>query len=624
MKFTLHPLALALAASIVSPIVWAQDPTNQESAPLLEPIVATPARLTQALDNVLGDVTLIDSVQLAQSQGQSMVDILSRQPGMQIYQSGGPQTVSGVYIRGASPAQSLVMLNGIRLNESNTGSTYWNVLDPNLFDRVEIVRGSASSLYGSNAMGGVINLLTTPQHTGDRATTVKGNIGIGSHGTFKTNASISGASHGFDYFLAGGFTTSDGYNATTPEAGPYTYNTDKDGYDSSAILGNLAYTLTPGHQLSLNFFNSYNRGDYDAGYSSNDTIGLTRQQAYSIESSNQLTDWWQSQLKFSFSKVSYDNRAPFGHSIFGTYHKQFSWQNNFFIDDQQTISTIFEHHDERVHNTSAPTQDKRLTNSVALLYQGDFDRHHLQASVRHDNISQIGSRTTGSIAYAYDISSALSVGLGYNTGFRAPTFADLYTPLSWGYQGNPQLRPEKSRNLEMNLKYQTEDTSITLSAYQGKYKDLINPYVCDAFYNCTSENTERATVRGLSIDATQRYGNTTLSVGADFMNPKDERTGKTLARRAKQVYRAGISHQFNRLELGADYLFVAHRYDDSSNSPEKRMGGYGLVNLRADYEISKNFHAQFNVNNLFNKKYQTAYGYRKAGTNFFLNLAWQH
>ena len=265
-----------------------------------------------------------------------------------------------------------------------------------------------------------------------------------------------------------------------------------------------------------------------------------------------------------------------------------------------------------------------MTNAAALIYRGDFDRHHLQASLRHDNITQIGSRTTGSVAYAYDLTSALSIGAGYSTGFRAPTFADLYTPLAWGYQGNPNLRPEKSRNVEVNVKYQTEDTSVILSAYQGKYRDLINPYVCDANFSCTAENTERATIRGLSIEASQRYGNTTLSLGADFMNPKDDKTGKTLARRAKQVYRAGISHQFDRIELGADYLFVAHRYDDVKNTPEKRMGGYGLVNLRANYEISKNFHAQLNVNNVFNKKYQTAYGYRTPGTNFFLNLAWQH
>ena len=621
MKFTLHPLALALAASLLNTSAWAQE---TQKTTTLDAIVATPARLDQAISHVVGDVTLIDSVQLAKHQGQSMVEVLRHQPGLQIYHQGGAQTVSGVFVRGAAPAQSLVMLNGIRINESNTGSTYWNTLDPNLFDRVEIVRGAASSLYGSNAMGGVINLLTTPYGSGDRPLSVKGNIGIGSHGTFKTNASVSGASNGFDYFLAGGYTTSEGINATTPDAGPYSYNDDKDGYDSSTILGAFGYEIAPGHRVAVNFFNGYNRGDYDAGSSFTETVGHTRQQAYSIESTNQLTEWWQSQLKFAYSKVSYDNRAPYGNSIFGTHHKQFSWQNNFFIDDHQTVSALFEHHDERVFNTTAPTQDKRLTNAAALIYRGDFDRHHVQASLRHDNISQIGSRTTGSIAYAYDLTSALSIGAGYNTGFRAPTFADLYTPLAWGYQGNPNLRPEKSRNVEVNVKYQTEDTSIILSAYQGKYRDLINPYVCDANFNCTSENTERATIRGLSIEASQRYGNTTLSLGADFMNPKDDKTGKTLARRAKQIYRAGISHQFDRIELGADYLFVAHRYDDANNTPAKRMGGYGLVNLRANYEISKNFHAQLNVNNLFNKKYQTAYGYRTPGTNFFLNLAWQH
>ena len=321
MKLSLHPLALALSASLLSTTAWAQETTT------LEPIVATPARLDQAVSQVVGDVTLIDSVELAKHQGQSMVEVLRHTPGVQIYHQGGAQTVSGVFIRGAAPAQSLVMINGIRVSESNTGSTYWNTLDPNLFDRVEIVRGAASSLYGSNAMGGVINLLTTPYGNGDRPVSVKGNIGFGSHGTFKTNVSLSGASNGFDYFLAGGFATSEGINATTPDAGPYTYSDDRDGYDSSTILGAFGYEIAPGHRVAVNFFNGYNRGDYDAGNSFTETVGHTRQQAYSIESSNQLTDWWQSQLKFAYSKVSYDNRAPYGNSLFGTHHKQVSWQN---------------------------------------------------------------------------------------------------------------------------------------------------------------------------------------------------------------------------------------------------------------------------------------------------------
>lgn len=617
MKIT--PLNVALAATFFPICAFAQEQVTE-----LEPIVVTASRTAEPLKNVVGDFTVIGQEALQRETSPTLLPLLARQPGLQVYDNGGPQTTAGVFTRGANPQATLVMLNGLRINDTTAGSTLWNLLDPSLLNRVEIIRGAASGLYGANAMGGVINLLTTPSTTGPRDLSLKANIGGGSHGTFRTNAAISGATENLDYYLAGAYTTSNGYNATNVR-NAFSYNPDKDGYEQAAVTGSLGYTFTPGHRLGVTFFNSVNRGDFDAGdgpWAVQDAFGYTRQKAYGITSTNQITDWWESVAQIGYNKLHSDNRAY--SSLFENRTNQYSWQNNFSLAEGQTLSLVYEYTKERAFNSSGLDKQKRHTNSVAVLYKGDFNRHHIQANLRRDKVSGIQGSTTGGIAYAFDITPELQVGAGYSTGFRVGTFADMYSPLAWGFQGNPNLRPEKSRNVELNLRYSNEDTQLGLTLFQTKYKDLIDGYVCDAFYNCTAQNVNKATIRGLSLNAAQRFGHTTVSLGADFLNAKDDTTGNRLVRRANQVYRASIEHEFDRVNLAADYLFVGRRYDDMANTDERRLSGYGLVNLRADYKVAKNFQIQATVNNVFNKKYTPAYGYNGRGTNFFLNLSYQH
>lgn len=618
----LSPLHFALTAALLPIHTFAQNISDE--ATTLDPIVVTASRTIEPLSHVVGDVSVISQEQLQRETSSSLISLLGRTPGLQVYNSGGPQTVSGVYTRGALPSQSLVMINGLRINDSLFGGVNWDTLNPASFNHIEIVRGSASSLYGSNAMGGVINLMTTPHTLGPRPLKLTANIGGGSHGTFRTNASIAGATENIDYYLAGSYTNSDGFNATNTD-NQYSYNKDKDGYAQANLIGSIGYRWAPGQHLGVTFLSAYADNDYDAGVLNN-AHSLNHQQAYAITSTNQITDWWQSTLRFGFTKTSTYNPAYTSKSRANS--RQYSWQNDIDLTDSQRLSLIYEHINDFLDSSSKLEKKARRTDAVAALYRGNFGRHHLQASLRHDKVSNIKGHTTGGINYAIDITPALEIGAGFSTGFRAPTFADMYTSLNFGYKGNPNLVPEKSRSIELNLRYHTEDSNIGVTFFQTRYKDLIDGYVCDSFYNCTAENIKKATIRGVTIEAQQRFGNTVLTAGADFLNPKNKSAGslkgKTLPRLAKQIYRASIQHNFERISLGADYLFIGYRYDDQVNSKKASLGSYGLVNLHADYAASKNFHIQASVNNVFNKKYSPVYGYNGQGTNFFLNLSYQN
>ncbi|SUV86375.1 outer membrane protein [Bordetella pertussis] len=206
-----------------------------------------------------------------------------------------------------------------------------------------------------------------------------------------------------------------------------------------------------------------------------------------------------------------------------------------------------------------------------------------------------------------------------NTGFRAPSFNDLYTPTSaFGYRGNPDLKPEESRNAEIGLKYQDEDSELGVVYYQTRIKNLIQ--VTEDF--STVENVGRARLQGFTISGAHRFGNTRLRASLDLSNPRNEDTGKQLLRRARTVLRAGIDHRFDRLLVGAEWYASDERYDYGFPE-EKRLGGYGLVNLTAAYDLSRNMQVQVRWNNVLGQRYTLADGYNTAGSNAFVNPSWR-
>ncbi|NLB31498.1 MAG: TonB-dependent receptor, partial [Alcaligenaceae bacterium] len=596
----------------------------EQAVQQLPTIVVTASRTAQPIERAIGDITVVDGLQLRESNDANVLRTLIRQPNIQMYDNGGPQTVSGVSIRGAWGDQNLIMLNGIRINNPVAGNSIpWGTLNPRAFERIEIVRGSASSLWGSSAMGGVVNLVTEIAPGEIRELSPYADIGFGSQGTVRTGTGISAADGNFDYSLNALYAKSDGFNATTKDH-PFSYHPDEDGYQQHSLSGSFGWTWAPEQRLGAHFFNSYLSGDYDAGEF--DPVGANvkhRQQVYGITSQNKITDWWQSNLRYGFSKSGMYDNGPWGDTENRTYQHSFSWQHDFSITPDQLVSVFYEGYKERIGSSTEFSKTKRNTNSFGAIYQGHFaKRHHLQASVRNDRYADYGSRTTGSLAYDFDLTDALTVGVAGSTGFRMPSFYDLYAPLNWSFQGNPNLKPEKSRNLEAHISFENENTSASLRAFQTKYRDLINPYDTSSFPFTTS-NTEKATIRGLSLNAAHDFGNTRIYAGADFLSAKDDKTKKRLIRRAQQVYRAGVTQHYDRFELGVEFMHVGARYDDADNTQEKRLGSYGVVNLTAKAQLSKEFSAQIYWNNVFDKKYAPAHGYRGQGSNVFVNLSWQ-
>jgi len=632
------PRRLAAVCCLFPLAATAQTTAPDAVVPTLRDIVVTPSRTAEPLADAIGDVTVIGPKQLAEARGDSIAEIIGRQPGVQFTTTGGPQTVSSLYLRGANPSQTLVLIDGMRATELLSGGTRLESIDPALVERVEILRGAASSLYGSDAIGGVVNIITK-KGAQDRPLSAWANLGYGTHDTFKASLGISGAHAGWDYSLSASAASSKGFDVmrrhfanggTTDGWGHYA---DKDGYTSQGWSGTLGYRWAPGHHIGLAAYSSNLHADSDGTednfpWATEDNVrNLVRQQAYSLTSTDQITNIWESVLRFGWTRDSLDYRRPTdGSFVHSSLKRTLSWQHNLQLQPEHRISVLAERLEERINSDFSYDQTSRDINSVALIYKGRFDRLHTQASVRNDNYTDHGNQTTGGLGLDFDLTDSWQVGIAGSTGFRAPTFADLYQdyPAAF-YKGNPDLKPEKSRNIEAHVQYRDDATSLRLIVYQNKVRNLIVNVSDPVTWWTSPQNIAKATLRGLTLTGEHKLGNTTLRASADLLDPRVNEPkpadGLTLPYRARQVFHLGVEHRIQALKLGAEYQYTGNRYADVDN--KTRLGGYSLVNLTAAYDFSKSLGVQVRWNNVLDKDYVQVDGYNTPGSNVFVNLSWR-
>jgi len=600
------PLAIAVAISAAfSASACAQDKK-------LDSVVVTATRSPQIAKEVLADNVVITAEDIARSGGTSLADVLQRQRGIEISRNGGPGTQSSVYIRGTDNKQNIVLVDGVRVGSSTSGGASWNAIPLSQIDRVEIVYGPLSTMYGADAMGGVIQIFT---RQGDGAPALSASAGAGTYGTRNAEAGVSGSSDGLRYAFRAGHERSDGFSATKP--GNFSFNADDDGYRNASASGQLAYQVAKGQELGATFLHSELKSQFDSGPTMDDRA-RTRVAAYSLYAKNRILPNWNSHVQLSQSTDRSRNDASFGRSAFDTDQTSISWQNNFTIGTD-VLQAILEHRKEDVDSTEPALVRDRTTKSVALAYQMRRGAHLGALSLRGDDNSQFGSRTTGSVSYGYRLTSALRVNASAGTSFRAPTFNELYFPNF----GIPTLRPEKGRNAEIGVYYEDGTSQYSAVYYRNRLTDLlvttpVCPVTPAAFpFGCTY-NVNEALLTGLSFGASTTFGQFTLRGSLDLQDPQDETTGRQLARRAKKHGTLALDYKAGDLTTGGELVFSSERFDDANN--RNRLGGYGLLNLHASYDLSKDWSLFGRWNNVLDKEYELARLYNTAGSNVFVGV----
>ena len=577
----------------------------------IDPIFVTAARGPQPLADLIADVTVIGGEDIARGGAQSLAELLARVPGVEIATNGGPAATSSVFLRGANRGHTLVLVDGLRIGSSTDGATAFEAIPLDQIDHIEILRGPASSLYGADAIGGVIQIFTRKS---DGALSANASAGYGTYRTGVASGGLSGGSGPWRFALEAGGRKSEGFNAIGNPAN-FSYNPDRDGYRDDSASGSIAFRLAEEQELSAQFFRSRQNAQFDAGPGYDDRT-FTRIASYSVASRNRLTSVWTSRLEAGEGDDDSVSQTGFGPSRFKTRQRQYAWQNDVTLP-QGMLSVALERREERVDSDASFPVSARNTSAAAGVWRWRDGPQAVQANLRRDDSSQFGGRTTGALAYGYALGGGFRASASYGTAFKAPTFNDLYFP---GFS-NPDLRPETAHNAEAALRYAARGLAAGIVAYRNRVRDLI-VFQCDASFNCAPQNVANATLQGVTLELEAREGDLVVRASADFQRPEDDASGNLLPRRARRHAAVAAAQSWSALRIGAELIAASSRFDDAANT--RRMGGYALVNLTADYALGRGWTLFARLDNAFDKRYELAADYNTAGANVFAGIRYRY
>ena len=609
-----RPPRAFLPAVLLVPSLAAAQALPAPPVAQLAPVVVTAARMPQPAASLTADLTVIDEDAIAGLGTRSFVELLQGEPGVEIVQNGGPGTTSGVFLRGANRGQTLLLVDGMRVSSSTVGAPTLEAIPLDQAERIEILRGPASSLYGADAIGGVIQVFTRRPGPG-----VSGRLS-GGYGTDGTGAIAGGVAVGAGpvaIALSGGHRRSAGFNATTdPES--FVWNPDVDGYDMNDVGASVVVTFAPDQEASARYLRSDLDAQFDAGPGFDDRT-LTTLEVWQVATRNRLSEAWTSRLSAGEASDDSVSKTAYGDFPFRTRDRQYGWQNEFAMP-HGTATLAFERREERIDDTAGFAVTSRDTNAVVGVVQLERDGHALQANLRHDDSSQYGGRTTGAIAWGWRFAPRWRLTASYGTGFKAPSFNDLYYP---GFS-NPDLQPETARNVEAGIHWTGQAgpwrASARAVAWHNEVDQLI-VFQCDDAFNCAPQNVARATLQGATLAGDAAWRDTSIRAAVDLQDPRDDVTGNLLPRRARQHGTFGVVQALGPVRLGAEVIAASYRYDDAENA--RRLGGYALVNLTAEWALERGVTLFARGDNVFAKDYALAYGYATGGARAFVGVRWR-
>jgi len=606
---TLKRSIIAVLVAAAAPCALAQ---NQDEA-----VVVTASRLPQPRSETLQPVTIITAEDIAKAAQQTLVEVLQALGGVEIASNGGFGQPSSVFMRGANSGHTLVLVDGMRIGSATLGTTALENIPLNQIERIEIVPGQLSGLYGSDAIGGVIQIFT---RNGKYAPSASVTAGAGTYSTSSVTAGVNRTTGSADFSLSVGYVGSDGFDATKP--GAFGHDPDRDGYRNQNFSGKIAYHLDTRNELGVTVFQSDGHTHLD----NDPTIDAVNHQtlsAFSVYSSNEITSAWKSLLRAGQGQDKSTTTGVFP-SVFATRQPQYTWQNDIKLGPGTAIAGA-EYLIQDVTSDSTFAQNQRTIKSAFAGYLGAFGKHDLQANVRVDDNSQFGSHTTGLLGYAHRLTDELRFRVGAGTAFKAPTFNDLYAIDPTGsFTPNPNLRPESSHSKEAGVSYQMGTNRFSATYFDSHIDDLIIFVVTDpATFAGTVQNLESARIRGVelgyqgSFAALQAYTRVTLQ------NPVDEATGLMLPRRAKEFGSAGLSKTSGSWTLGGEVVASSARFDQAGEAEGSRMHGYALLNLTASYALDREWSIRARWNNVFDREYELAQNFNTPGSNVFVAIQYQ-
>jgi vitamin B12 transporter len=603
--------AALLSAVTFTSAAFAETPTEPI---VLDEMVVTATRMPQPLAQTIADTTVINEQEIRRSGAPDVPTLLRSLAGVEVVQSGGLGKQSSTFMRGTNSKHVLILVDGVRINSATLGTTALEHIMLDSIERVEVVRGNVSSLYGSEAIGGVIQLFTKRGHG---APTFNASAGFGSHGTQRVSAGYSGSVDANSFSVNIGKTKTDGISAINTDIKP-TANPDNDGYDNTTLNAQVKHTFNTNHQLSASVFSTRGDSQYDGSGVSARHNTLANIDKLSLVSDNQLNAVWHSSVQLAQgTDESQDYKDNVQQSRFQTRNNQLAWQNEWQLKDTQRVNWAVEHLGQAVSATTLYSQTTRNVNSLLAGYVAEYGAQQVQFNLRHDRYSDFGKANTGLLGYGVSFADKWRATASVSNAFKAPTFNDLFYPLSFGYQGNPNLKPERSVSQEIALHYAANDQRVEVVYFDNRIGDLI----ASNGAGTTSINIDHAQITGQEISYSGEFGKSRLKANVTLQNPRNTATGQVLPRRAKEFASMTASHDFGVWNAGAEVRHSGER--KNSDFDNFVLPSYQLLNLNAGYKVNAHLNVLARVDNLTNRNYSEAYSYNTLGRTVFVGLQYQ-
>lgn len=573
----------------------------------IEDVVVTASRIEEPLEETASSVVVIRGEEIKKRNIVFVTDLFRELPELNLVQNGGPGKNATVFLRGGGPEHVLVMIDGVKVNSTTTGSFDFSGLNVDDIERIEIVKGPQSTIYGSEAMAGVINIITKK---GAGRPHLDLSIEGGSYGTYKPSLTFSGGDGKVYYRLTASHYYSDGFSAAKE-------GTERDGYKDSSISGRFGFTPSERFRFELSSRYYYDRTDLDGfdfiGKKAIDDLNFVSSGNHYIFSGKITTlpiDRWEQILTFSRVRDSLrfrDPDDPFNNADIITSRNNVDWQHNLYLSDYYTVTTGLEFREEEGENRgnfseSINNRAFYLNNKLNLFREYLI----LNAGLRYDDHERAGSKVTYRVGGLYNLKDLdMRIRGSYGTGFRAPSFNELFFP----FYGNLNLKPEEARSWEIGIEKDMfkGDLTITVTYFDQRYKDLIqtDPNTWMA------SNVARAEIKGIETGVKVRLlDGLNLSGGYTYLDSKDRDTGERLTRRPRDKFSASITYSKRDLSMLADFIFVGKRFDSSI---KKDLPSYSVTNLSINYKITKAVTIYSRIENLFDSDYEEAGTYGTPG-----------
>jgi len=593
--------------TIISPIILgaAFSATPDVDQSVQEPLTIFTSRREESVDEALNSVTILTRQELENSQAQDVLEILRVQAGVDLSRNGGPGTQTSVFLRGTNSNQTLVLIDGVRAASSNSGIYSWENLPVSQIERIEIIRGPRASFYGSDAIGGIIHILTR------KSDSFSARVEYGSFDAKRADVQFANGGDTGRFWGSISYQDIGGFSAQNENG--FSFDPDDDGFENISLVLGAEYKLSPNHQIGFDLLTTDSEIDFDQGFSEGEGLNIALKAQ---------GDFYQNyRYAITLGRAEDELLTPAFFSRLESDRTDFDAQINYTGLQRQILSLGVAYYDEQGKNTetfSNTTVYDADRENVAIFGSWHYaaDNQDFEFSLRYDDNSEFGTEVTGQAAWGINLNDNWRLITSYGTAFHGPTLSQQLSPGFGGlFSGNPDLEPEESNSSELSLRYNDSGKhSWAFNLFSTDIDQLIDFSGVDF----QAINISEASINGLEAHYRYQAESWRFNTQFTYQKAEDDTTGNRLLRRPDEKISFSLEKDFsNKALFSLEALYAGDRSDFGTE-----LDDYWLTNLRVRYPLNNNWTLEARLNNLLDEDYELANGFNTAERSAFLAIRW--